>query len=366
MSKMKKIVTALCLAGVGAVALWGTQWVMHKTSTPEFCVSCHSMSYPKAEWEGSSHFANAKGVRAQCSDCHIPKEGWHYVKAKFIALKDLWYEAQGKIENKEKYEAHRAELAQMVWNDMKANDSETCRSCHSFDAMELSQQTKLAKQTHTDAQTNGQTCIDCHKGIVHFLPEVHGDQNAQKSSAVQGGTLSDGSAIFATEMVKATNDKGNEVRLMPYAELIQWKVNGDQVQGTLHGWQQVGAEAVVYQELGKRITLALLDEDARNHVQVVKTVHDAVTDSDRKEINVAVNVAKEKMTSDLTALNQYGNQLNQTQCSGCHAAISADHYTANQWIGVVNSMKDRTSMNKDEVRALTIYLQRNAKDMAKQ
>jgi len=45
MSKMKKIVTALCLAGVGAVALWGTQWVMHKTSSPEFCVSCHSMSF---------------------------------------------------------------------------------------------------------------------------------------------------------------------------------------------------------------------------------------------------------------------------------------------------------------------------------
>ena len=30
-----------------------------------------------------------------------------------------------------------------------------------------------------------------------------------------------------------------------------------------------------------------------------------------------VNVAKEKMSSDLAALNQYGNQLNQTQCSGC-------------------------------------------------
>lgn len=72
------------------------------------------------------------------------------------------------------------------------------------------------------------------------------------------------------------------------------------------------------------------------------------------------------MTSDLTALNQYGNQLNQTQCSGCHSAIGSDHYTANQWIGVVNSMKNRTSLNKDEVRALTIYLQRNAKDMAKQ
>ena len=76
----------------------------------------------------------------------------------------------------------------------------------------------------------------------------------RKNLLLYKAVLSDGSAIFATEMVKATNDKGNEVRLMPYAELMQWKVNGDQVQGTLHGWQQVGAEAVVYQELGKRIT----------------------------------------------------------------------------------------------------------------
>lgn len=154
MSKMKKIVTTLCLAGVGAVALWGTQWVMHKTSSPEFCVSCHSMSYPKEEWESSSHFSNAKGIRAECADCHVPSEGWHYVKAKFIALKDLWYEMQGKLDSKEKFEAHRAELAKLVWDEMKATDSETCRSCHSFDAMEFSQQSKSAKQMHSDAQTN--------------------------------------------------------------------------------------------------------------------------------------------------------------------------------------------------------------------
>ena len=45
------------------------------------------------------------------------KEGWHYVKAKFIALKDLWYEAQGKIENKEKYEAHHCR-ALLKWYGM--------------------------------------------------------------------------------------------------------------------------------------------------------------------------------------------------------------------------------------------------------
>lgn len=47
MPKTKKIVTALCLIGIGAGALWGTQFIMHKTSSPEFCVSCHSMSQPK-------------------------------------------------------------------------------------------------------------------------------------------------------------------------------------------------------------------------------------------------------------------------------------------------------------------------------
>ena len=366
MSKKAKLISALCLMGVGALALWGVQGVMHKTSSPEFCASCHSMSYPQQEWEGSSHFANAKGIRAECSDCHIPNEGWHYVKAKVTALKDLYFEAVGKIDNKAKYESHRAEMAQRVWDDMQANDSETCRSCHSFDAMELSQQSKLAKQTHTDAKANGQTCIDCHKGIVHFLPEQQ-HQGSNQSSAPQGNGLATATAqAFAVEMQKGHDKQGAEVRLMPFAELNEVKINGDLVQGVLQGWQQAGADSVVYAELGKRITVALVDDEAFRHAQVVQTKHDDVTDADWREVRFDVSLPAVKVTNDLAALNHYGSQLNQNNCSGCHAAISADHYTANQWIGVVNSMKDRTSMSKDEVRALTIYLQRNAKDMAKQ
>lgn len=363
MSKATKIMAALCLMGVGALALWGTQTIMHKTSSTEFCVSCHSMSHPQQEWEGSSHFANAKGIRAECSDCHVPQEGWHYVKAKFIALKDVWYEMQGKLDSKQKYENHRAEMAQRVWNEMKATDSETCRSCHSFDAMELSAQTKLAKETHISAKTNGQTCIDCHKGIVHFLPETYGNKVGQSATHL-GGKIVQNSPVYATTMSSAQGEQGGDIRLMPYAEITDWQMKGEQVVGTLHGWQQVGADSVVYQALGKRISVALVDEDARKGMKVLQTKYDSVTDSEWKEVSFIVSVPKEKMSSDLAALNQYGSQLNQAHCSSCHAAISAEHYTANQWIGVVNSMKDRTSMNKDEVRALTIYLQRSAKDMA--
>lgn len=363
MSKTTKIITALCLIGVGAIALWGTQKIMHATSSSAFCVSCHSMSYPQQEWEGSSHFANAKGVQAKCADCHVPQSDWHYVKAKLTALKDIWYEMQGKLDSKQKYEEHRAEMAQRVWDEMKATDSETCRSCHSFDAMEFSAQSKLAKTTHMNAKANGQTCIDCHKGIVHFLPES-GTKVAEQASVNLGGSITQGTPVYAAMMSSAQGEQGGDVRLMPYAEVTDWQTKGEQLVGTLHGWQQAGADSVVYQELGKRITVALVDEEARKSMRVLQTKHDEVTNSDWKEVNITVSVPKEKMSSDLTALNQYGNQLSQTNCSSCHAAVGADHYTANQWIGVVNSMKDRTSMNKDEVRTLTIYLQRNAKDMA--
>ena len=119
MPKTKKIVTALCLIGIGAGALWGTQFIMHKTSSQAFCVSCHSMSQPKEEWESSSHFSNAKGIRAECADCHVPSEGWHYVKAKFIALKDLWYEMQGKLDSKEKFEAPQISLGSILEHKFK-------------------------------------------------------------------------------------------------------------------------------------------------------------------------------------------------------------------------------------------------------
>lgn len=365
MSKFKKLLTGVGLAAIGAAALLGTQYVMKETSSVEFCVSCHSMSYPKEEWEGSVHFSNRKGIRAECADCHVPQDGLHYVKAKFIALKDVWYEFQGKIKDQDDYEKHRAAMAQKVWEDMKATDSATCKSCHSFDAMVLSEQKEAAQKMHKLAQETNQTCIDCHKGIVHFMPEIEVDSAAATGELTKhGGEFNQNDkTLYSLSMFNGKLVNGGEVRLMPYAELVNWKLNGDNVVATVHGWQQVGAESVVYAHLGKRIMVALLTDEVKEKVTVAKTVYDDVTASDWKEITFDVEVPKSAITANLNALNQFGDNLNQTNCSGCHAAIGASHYTANQWIGVVNSMKDRTSMSADDVRAVTIYLQRNAKDI---
>lgn len=41
---------------IGVVGILGAQYVMKETGSGKFCVSCHSMSYPQAEWEGGVHY----------------------------------------------------------------------------------------------------------------------------------------------------------------------------------------------------------------------------------------------------------------------------------------------------------------------
>lgn len=363
--KKKAILASLFLMLVGAGMFGGVQYAMKATSSTEFCVSCHSMSHPKEEWEGSVHFSNRKGIRAECSDCHIPQEPIHYVKAKVLAVKDLWHTfVTNKLPDQEAYEAHRLEMAQRVWQEMKENDSMTCRSCHSFEAMVLSEQKEAAQKMHKLAQETNQTCIDCHKGIVHFMPDIPVDNAASGELSQYAGEFSaNDKVLHSLAMTPVQLVAGGEVRLMPYTQAVNWQTKNANVVATIQGWQQVGAESVVYLEKGKRIMVALLTDEAKGKVSVLNQVYDEVTASDWKQIQFEVEVPKTAFTANLEALNTFGNKLNQTHCSGCHSAIGAVHYTANQWIGVVNSMKDRTSMNADEVRALTIYLQRHAKDV---
>ena len=62
-------------------------------------------------------------------------------------------------------------MAEVVWREFKEDDSKFCRSCHTLDAMDLEAQERRTARRHSQAADNGQTCIDCHYGIVHELPE---------------------------------------------------------------------------------------------------------------------------------------------------------------------------------------------------
>jgi nitrate/TMAO reductase-like tetraheme cytochrome c subunit len=125
--------SVLVAAGVIAgIVLWGGfNWALELTMTEAFCVSCHEMRdnvYP--ELQETVHWKNRSGVRAICSDCHVPKTWIYKMKAKIEASHEVLHKILGTIGTKEKFEAHRLELAQNVWASMKASDSRECRNCH--------------------------------------------------------------------------------------------------------------------------------------------------------------------------------------------------------------------------------------------
>jgi cytochrome c-type protein NapC len=165
------------LSFVVGILFWGGfNTGMEMTNTLEFCTTCHEMrDNVYQEYKETIHFSNRTGVRAICSDCHVPKEWTHKMIRKAKASFEVWGKLTGYIDTKEKFEEKRMELATHEWARMKENNSRECRNCHSFEAMspELQKQTPYKK--HMKAKDEGKTCIDCHKGIAHHLPKEYVD-----------------------------------------------------------------------------------------------------------------------------------------------------------------------------------------------
>lgn len=168
------IIAGIFVAGgiIGIAFLAGSAIFMEKSSTLEACIACHEMEQSVyQEYKESVHYSNRAGVRVICSDCHIPKSWTGQVLGKFKALKQLYHKLAGNVDTVEKFEAKRLEMAETVWAEMEANNSQQCRNCHSYEAMAFHKQSEVAGETMKAARDAGMNCIDCHKGIAHKLPE---------------------------------------------------------------------------------------------------------------------------------------------------------------------------------------------------
>ena len=167
------VLTLLVVGFASGVVFWGGfNTVVEATNTEQFCISCHEMrDNVYAEYKKTIHYSNRTGVRAVCSDCHVPKDWTHKMIRKVQASRELYGKVMGTIDTKEKFEAKRLQLARNEWARMKAADSRECRNCHGFESMNTEVQKPRAKKAHELGQRDNQTCIDCHKGIAHKKPQ---------------------------------------------------------------------------------------------------------------------------------------------------------------------------------------------------
>ena len=176
--------TLVIFGGVWGILSWGGfNWGMEEANTLQFCISCHEMrDTVYKEYTESIHYRNQFGVRAICSDCHVPRDWFAKVRRKIQASNELWHKILGTINTPEKFEQHRLVLAESVWAAMKANDSRECRGCHNVSAMDIHQMSQTAQQGMIPGLQAGLTCIDCHKGIAHHLPKTSDNSSTQSAS----------------------------------------------------------------------------------------------------------------------------------------------------------------------------------------
>ncbi|EXJ13371.1 NapC/NirT family cytochrome c [Imhoffiella purpurea] len=135
------------------------------TSHTEFCTGCHSMRFADQSYRQSLHFDSPSGVRASCGDCHVSpgliRGTWDHM----VGIRDFFKEILGPdYGDPAIHLVHLPEAAFAARAWFRRNDSATCRSCHTQEAI-------LGERANTAAihreEARDKTCIDCHYNLVH-------------------------------------------------------------------------------------------------------------------------------------------------------------------------------------------------------
>ena len=165
---MKKYVIAAVLVGIGIVIAFPlfsmTYYTMVRTSTPDFCASCHEIQPAYNAWKTSTHVNNGQGVVADCMDCHLPPphDTFNFFYAKTLhGIKDIMVHltkgsaAYDRAENRLKAYAS-------IQNDQ-------CQKCHrNILYMPDKRGAMLAHRTVLYARPGYERqCVDCHRNLVH-------------------------------------------------------------------------------------------------------------------------------------------------------------------------------------------------------
>jgi trimethylamine-N-oxide reductase (cytochrome c), cytochrome c-type subunit TorC len=375
-SPSPRIAAGVLVIGGGTlgVLFWGGfHTAVEFTNNTEFCISCHQMRdtvYP--EYQSSIHYKNASGVRAGCTDCHVPRQWFPEMVAKAKALGDLYHTVLGTIDTPEQFEARRLTMAKDVWASMTASDSRECRNCHSFAAMDFHKQRPEAQERMQKAAQDGETCISCHKGIAHHLPDMSQGykqlwRDLQASAAKTRPRQSD--VLYPLTTLPLFVDHPNSKDATPDGRLLAatpvkvLKVDGDWLQVEIPGWQQQGAERMMYAAQGKRIFAAALAPSSVDKVQKGADVTDKDTDQVWAPVTLTAWIANDGLIADEQKLWAYGQEFYGATCGTCHATQPTTHFLANQWIGTLNAMRKRVSIDDEQQRLLQKYLQMHASDM---
>ncbi|OQY55730.1 MAG: cytochrome C [Desulfobacteraceae bacterium 4572_88] len=139
-----------------------TYYTMARTSTPQFCASCHEIQFAYNTWKTSTHVNNAHGFTADCMDCHLPapQDTFNFFYAKTIhGIKDVFVHL---TQDEYDHEKNR----QAAYAGFK---NQQCQKCHrNLLYIPNKRGAMLAHRSVVYARRGYEKkCVDCHKNLVH-------------------------------------------------------------------------------------------------------------------------------------------------------------------------------------------------------
>ncbi|MCE0732717.1 pentaheme c-type cytochrome TorC [Halomonas sp. G15] len=360
----------------GIVFWGGFNTAMEYTNTEEFCVSCHEMEdNVYQELQTTVHWSNRTGVRAICSDCHVPHDWTAKIARKMQASKEVWGAIFGTIDTPEKFEAKRLELAQHEWARFKANGSLECRSCHDYNSMDWDKMSDEARRFMEPAAERDQSCIDCHKGIAHKLPEQMGSEDPMLASLVREATsvsVDEGQQYYSAKSVDLYTDAELTERagvLQVATEVSIVDTQGDSVKLEIPAWRkEKGFGRVLYEDFGQNISSAVLNKDIAQDdalIEVQETdVVDEMTGLPWGRVSVALWAEKGAYLETRESLWETAGQTYRDACSVCHTEPAPEHFDANTWPAMFSGMVGFTNLSAGTQELVLKYLQMHSSDYA--
>ena len=287
---------------------------------------------------------------------------------KIYAVKELYAHFSGVLDTEKKFKDERARLAKRVWADMEARDSRECRVCHNQEAFvfaEFKNPTK-AERMQKGLKEN-QTCIDCHKGLTHQMPDLSGGFRKlykELEVAAADPKISAEAVYPLTTVICYDGKEGErEGRILAATKLTVLEKDGSWLKVRSDGWRQDGVDALIYELQGKRIFAVALDKEAREKPKIHSTMTDDNTEQIWHEVSFETWVKTTNMIESLEKLWDYGSEMHGASCGSCHSLPPANHFLANQWIGGLKDMQRYINLEKEEYRFLQKYLQLHAQDV---
>jgi cytochrome c nitrite reductase small subunit len=169
---MKKFIKPAIFIVIGIIIAFPlfslTYYTMVRTTTPQFCATCHEIQFAYNTWKTSSHVNNEQGFVADCMDCHLPAphDTFQFFYAKtFHGAKDVLLHI---FQKEYDHEEQRQEAYASFTNDQ-------CQKCHrNLLYIPNKRGAMLAHRDVVYARPGYEKkCVDCHRNLVHNPREVY-------------------------------------------------------------------------------------------------------------------------------------------------------------------------------------------------